>query len=498
MRKKLLTVITAMVVCLLPLTLPCAAAGRKDVVPPVDFGSETRENGQATQSYLEEQGFTVTGYDSTVHTMEVVDHDAEHGKALRLVSTADNTPLSLKMNFLYEPKANDVLVIEYDVWFKTGTQTFDAFPAVLSRGGDMITQSQQTFRRGYMAWRFNDAKNGLGDDGRFAFLLRNGSLTGQGHTTAWRHVKEVYDLNKGIATQNFSSSEDLKLRESECSPATVTAQNVGAIRFDFGKKYWQETWSDGTKETMNQGGYNGKGEVLLDNLQIYALESFEMLSSSPAADETDVLVSAPVSFTANNDIDSASAELITVTAGGVPLAYGTDFTVAVSGATVSLTFADGMEYATTYTVDVSGIKDAYGQSISGGATSISYTTEAAPLVILKKSEVLRGMDDTAAVTSGLAADGSLQGQILSLQNTTNAAQDVVLIFVDYRQTASGSLQLAGVEHVTKSIAANSLVKLGCGSLIGSAAEGMVRRVFIWNTPEGMRPWRPGITTVIGG
>ena len=247
------------------------------------------------------------------------------------------------------------------------------------------------------------------------------------------------------------------------------------------------------------GGWTGEKRT---NLKVYTLKTTEgAFNVSTAADVVPATTkSMKVKFSQPVNGTTYDKTAVTMTAGGEPLAYGTDFAVSdlteVIGseggeiyAEATVSFMSDLAEDTEYEITFPGtIKNTIYTDLEGYNT-VSFSTPK-PEISIDGFDVIKGFGTASeAVAESFVADGTLQGASIKLINNTDVTKNVSVIYAVY--SAAG--HLTDVVYTDSTIAAGVTDTFETGATLSET--GSVK-AFIWDGLTSLKPYRDATVKAI--
>ena len=243
-----------------------------------------------------------------------------------------------------------------------------------------------------------------------------------------------------------------------------------------------------------QTGYSYAAGTSMANFKMYTIKNgvgaFNV--STTAGDvvpaKTKVI---PVKFSQPVAPENFDATAVTVTKNGEALVYGADYSVTEldqyvgenggeTYSTASVVFEQldmSSEYVITFPTTIT---NELGTTLAEGYNKVEFITPQPDIKVNGFNAVKGWGSEEEAVVDAFAADGSLQGAALTVENTTGAAKNVAVIYAVYGVNG----QLADIVYANDTVAATSETEIGAGVKLGAA--GTVK-AFVWDGVSSLTP-----------
>ena len=185
------------------------------------------------------------------------------------------------------------------------------------------------------------------------------------------------------------------------------------------------------------------------------------------------------------DITVLDAE-IGVYKNGDAMVIDEDYTITFSGPTFNINFVRALDYSTPYSIDFSTVKSASDVALSSSSkSSISFTTEARPDIILEGVKLTKGIGSSVTEqTDGIIeADSSIQGFNVSLKNVAAQPKTVTIVCALYQ---NGIIKRVLTSEKTIDATSTEMVELGTS--IESGYAGGVAKIYIWDNLSNRTPF----------
>lgn len=447
-----------------------------DLVPLYDFNGT--DLGVLDDAGLAALGITADTDGKAEISIVDLSEDKDYGslgkvlqyKATSAESEAGVLPTSIRFPMNYELNENENLVVEYDMRYYAYSEN----DWLNSANWGNVGLSRFTIEDGgvgkvfHVRPRPNNKVITLADRRQY----QNGN-TSSGYQQ-WFKMKLVYDYEEYQRhnVENDITSQALK----------ITARNLKTGKTVLSGVEEVTAWINGTTAgdlTFSENA--GIGMVQLDNIHVYTVPKFKLVSTSIADGERGVFYDTKaVSAEFTNDIKNTDALNVKLNGSAIDKSL---YTVEVTGNKVTVSFNDNLKYDANYTFDFNGIIDALDQAVENA--SISFTTEAAPDVQLGKIKLTSGIGNTYSAVTEFSSKNGLQGVAMELTNTADENKNASVIFAVYEGEGK---TLRNVIYTQTVIPAGETKEISAGLQLSDANKGGIVKAFVWEDMMSMNPW----------
>ncbi len=443
-----------------------------------DVSTQTYASGTTAANfqtlYEGRSGLKLGGTANAIRSYNIVDSgDATRGKYFEMKKVAGSGtpwtwyPKTAGATAFYTQN-NDVFVYEFDF---------------LRSGFDSTTKTSPFYVVGSAVGVSNISLNFM----EIFFTGENVSITGSETTgtittlpqDVWHHAKITFDLSNKRRIVTFTNGStsavttDIGMLENATS-----ASSAGRVYNSLTQVIFRINNQNGTN-------YDGAATLGIDNVEMYTVSKPTVVSSVPANNADNVLVDESVSITLSENVAESSLSNLVVKAGNETVS-NTEYNASVSGKVVTVDFNNPMEFNTTYTILVDGLTNTDGISFASGA-KVVYTTEEAPAVQITDISYSKGYGASYVEDVATLTDGAFHTAKISLKNNTAQAKNATVILSVYDSTN----KLVNCQYVNVALAAGEETGITNGLSFSGCVGGKVR-VFVWDSPESLRPWMVGI------